>query len=155
MAHRPRRAGVVLGSAVALVLLGSTSAWAYWTTTGSGSGAAAARTFTAPTVSAGTATGPALYPGLAADGTSTGGTLSMVASNPNPFPVTVVVSQNGAAAGCTTPSVTFSGGQFTLAANASAVTKTLPLTLSMGTSSSNDCQGATITVPLTTSSTSN
>lgn len=155
MIRKPRRAAVVIAAAVAVVLLGSTSAYAYWTTLGTGSGAAPAGTFTAPTVSAGTVTGPALYPGLTADGIGAGGTLAMVASNPNPFPVTVTVSQSGPATGCSTPSVTLASGSFTLVANASDVTKTLPFSVSMGTTSSNDCQGATITVPLTSSSTSN
>lgn len=157
MIRKPRRAGMVIAAAIAVVLLGSTSAYAYWTTVGAGSGAAAADTFIAPTVSAGTVEGPLLYPGLSANGTSTGATLAMVASNPNPFPVSVSVSQTPGAAvsGCTTPAVSFSGGTFTLAANTSSVTRTLAYTVSMGTNSSDDCQGKTITIPLTTSSTSN
>ena len=91
MNRRPRRAGVVLGGTVAIILLGSTSAVAYWTTMGSGSGAAAADTFKALTVSARDSHGAGPVPRASrANGTSTGGTLSMVASNPNPFPVTVV-----------------------------------------------------------------
>lgn len=155
MIRKPRRASMVLAAALTVVLLGSTSAYAYWTTLGSGDGAAAAGTFIAPTVNSGTAAGPALYPGMTSAGSSTGGTLSIVASNPNPFPISVLVSQNGAATGCATPAVTFDGGSFNLAAGASNVPLTLPDTLSVGTTSSNDCQGATITVPLTTSSTSN
>jgi hypothetical protein len=155
MNRRPRRAGVVLGGTVAIILLGSTSAVAYWTTMGSGSGTAEAGSFVAPVVSAGTVTGPALYPGLTANGTSAGGTLAMVASNPNPFPVTVNVSQSGPATGCTTPAVTLTSGSFSLPANANSVTTTLPFSVSMGPTSSNDCQGKTLTIPLTTSSTSN
>lgn len=155
MVHRPRRAGVVLGSAVAIVLLGSTSAWAYWTTTGTGSGAAAARTFQAVTVTNGIVSGTLLYPGLTADGTSVGGNLEMTATNPNPFPVTVSVSQDGNATGCTTPDVSLMAGSFTLPANSGAVSRTLTFKVSMGTASSSNCQGATISVPLTTSATSN
>lgn len=157
-AERPRslkrRAAVVVAGTSAAVLVGGT-AFAYWAATGTGSGNAQAGTMSAPTVSAGTTTGSALYPGLTSNGTSTGGTLAMTASNPNPFPITVTVSQSGAATGCTAPAVTFSGGSFTLAANASDVTRTVPFSIAMGAGASNDCQGQTLTVPLTTSSQSN
>lgn len=155
MNRRPRRAGVVLGGTVAIILLGSTSAVAYWTTMGSGSGDAAADTFKDVTVSSGTVTGPLLYPGLTADGESAGGTLSMIVSNPNPFPVSVVVSKSGAATGCSTPDVSLIQDTISVPAGANAQPYTLSYSVSMGTSSSNDCQGATITIPLTTSSTSN
>ena len=155
MNRRPRRAGVVLGGTVAIILLGSTSAVAYWTTMGSGSGAAAADTFKDVEVSSGTVTGPLLYPGLTADGEATGGTLAIVASNPNPFPVSVVVSKSGAATGCSTPDVSLIQGTISVPAGAVSEAYTLPNSVSMGTDSSNDCQGATITIPLTTSATSN
>ena len=153
--HYHRRTAVVFGGAIAVILLGATSAFAYWTTIGSGSGAATAATFVAPTVSSGTVSGTALYPGLTANGTSVGGNLAMTATNTNPFPVNVSVSQSGPATGCATPDVTLSTGSFTLPANSGALSRTLSFKVSMGTGSSNDCQGATITVPLTTTSTSN
>jgi hypothetical protein len=153
--HKAHRPAVVVGAAVAGVLLSGTAAVAYWSVTGTGSGSATSGTMTAPTVSAGTASGTLLYPGLTADGSTTGADLVVTASNPNPFPVTVTLSQNGAATGCATPAVTFRGGNITLLANATAATYKVDRSVSMGTTSSTDCQGKTITVPLTTSSTSN
>ena len=108
----------------------------------------------APTVSAGSASGTQLYPGLTANG-STGGDLVLTASNPNPFPITVTVAASSSASGCSNPDVSFLGGTFSLAANASGVSKTFAKSVSMGTNASNDCQGKTITVNVTTSSTSN
>jgi hypothetical protein len=145
---------VIVGGATAGVLLSATAAVAYWSVTGTGSGSAASGTMTAPTVSVGTTSGTLLYPGLTADGSSTGADLVVTASNPNPFPITVTLSQSGPATGCATPAVTFSGGSFTLEANASGP-RTLSRSVSMGSGASNDCQGKTITIPLTTSSTSN
>lgn len=150
-----RRLAIVAGGTVAGVLLSGTAAVAYWSVTGAGSGTAASTTMGAPTVSAGTASGTLLYPGLTANGTSTGADLVVTASNPNPFPVTVTVAPSTTATGCNTPDVNFSGGTFSLAANASGVTRTISKSVSMGTNASNDCQGKTISVALTTSSTSN
>ena len=150
-----RRGLAALLASVAVFLTGGV-ALAFWLTSGTGSGAAQARAFTAPTVSGGTVTGNLLYPGLTANGTSAGGDLVVVATNPNPFPVTVTVTLNGTVTGCTTPGVSLlAGTSFTLAANDNAVTKTMTNRVSMSTASSSDCQGATLTLPLTTSSQSN
>lgn len=149
-----RRAALVAGGTAVAVLAGGTAAFAYWTTTGSGSGAAAARTMTAPTITAGTVAGD-LYPGLTANGTSTGGTLAVTASNPNPFAVTVTLNSSSSVTGCTTPGVSFLGGTFTLPANASNLTRTVPNSVSMAPGSSDDCQGKSLTVALTTTSQSN
>jgi hypothetical protein len=143
-----RRAAVVAAGTAAAVLAGGGAAFAYWTTTGTGAGAAAASTMTAPTIDAGTVTGE-LYPG------ATDGTLAVTASNPNPFPITVTLHPSTSATGCTTPAISFSGGSFTLAANASSVTKLVSDSVSMGSSASNDCQGQALTVALTTTSQSN
>ena len=104
----------------------------------------------APGVTA-TATAPSaqLYPG------STGGDLEVVATNTNPFPVTVTLASSTSATGCTTPAITFAGGTLTLEGNSGSVARTVPNSVSMGAGASNDCQGATITVALTTSSASN
>ena len=48
--------------------------------------------------------------------------------------------RKSSATGCDTPALSFSGGSFTLAANATSVTKLVEGSVSMG-SSSNDCQG--------------
>lgn len=128
------------------------TAYAVWTSTGTGTGAASARTFQAVSVSAGTAPTGQLYPGLVADGSTVGGDLVVSASNANPFPVTVTVTLDGSPAGCTTTGVTIGApASFTLPANSGTVTRTMSKVLSMSTASSNDCQGATITVPLATS----
>lgn len=159
MKHRHSSGGhrlaVVVGGTVAGVLLSGTAAFAYWSVSGTGSGTAASSTMIAPTVAVGTASGTLLYPGLTADGTSAGGDLVVSASNPNPFPVTVTLAPSTSVTGCTTPDVSFSGGTFTLAANASAASRTIAKSVSMGTNASNDCQGKTLTVALTTSATSN
>lgn len=144
-----RSGAFVLGWATASTLMAGT-AYAVWTASGTGTGAGSASTFQAVTVSAGTAPAGQLYPG----GTNVGD-LVLTASNPNPFAVTVTLSQNGAPTGCTTTGVTLSGTpSFTLPAGASNVPTTLSGVLSMDNTSSNDCQGATITVPLTTSAAS-
>jgi hypothetical protein len=140
-------------TALALALLGGT-AYAVWTSTGTGSGSAAATGFQAVTVNAGSAPAGQLYPGLVANGTSAGGDLVVSASNPNPFPVTVTVTA-GTATGCTTPSVSLGvTASFTLPASSGTVTRTMSKVLSMGTGAGNDCQSATITIPLTTSAVS-
>lgn len=155
MRHLTRR-GLTTGltAALAVVALAGTS-YAVWTSTGTGSGAAAARTFQAVTVTAGTAPAGQLYPGLNANGTTLGGDLVVSASNPNPFPVTVTVSLNGTPTGCTTTGVTIgSAASFQLPASSGTVQRTMTNVLSMSTASSNDCQGQVITVPLTTSAVS-
>ena len=141
---------IVTGAAV-LLLVGTAAAFALWTTAGSGTGGASTGTMQPVTLSTGTVSGTALYPGLTADGTSTGGTLTVTASNPNPFPVTVTVTVASPATGCTTPSVSIPSSvvaSFPLPAHASEVTTSLARVLSMGTDASNDCQGKTLTVPL-------
>lgn len=154
----PRRI-VRAGATVVLACLAASAmggtAYAVWTSGGTGTGAGAASTFQAVTVTAGTAPAGQLYPGLTADGSTAGGDLVVDASNPNPFPVTVTVTLNGSPTGCTTTGVTIGAtAQFTLPANSGTVARTMAKVLSMSTASSNDCQGATITVPLTTSAVS-
>jgi hypothetical protein len=151
IAHRShRRVTIVVAVATVAVVAGGGSAFAFWATTGAGTGAATASTLVAPVITAGTVTGD-LYPGLTANGTSTGGTLAISASNPNPFPVTVTLAPSTSATGCTTPAVSFRGGTLTLPAKASDVSHTFANSMSMGANASNDCQGKPITVVLTTS----
>ena len=146
-----RRLAAVAGGTAAAVVLGSATAYAYWSVTGSGSGSAAASSMSAPVVTAGTVTGASLYPG------KTGATLFVNATNPNPFDITVTVAKpiSGSITGCTSPDVTFSGGSFTVPANTTtAVERTIPNSVSMGNASSSDCQGQTLAIPLTTNSVS-
>lgn len=132
---------------VAGLVAATGTAYAVWSTTGTGTGQARATTFQAVTVTAGTASAQ-LYPGGTGD-------LVVVATNPNPFPVTVTISSIGTVAGCTTPAVTLVGTpSFTLTANQSAASKSMIGALSMGTTSSNDCQGVSLSIPLNTSSVS-
>ena len=143
--------------AVAIFAVAATAgtAFAVWTSTGTGTGTGAARGFQAVTVAAGTAPAGQLYPGLTANGTSLGGDLVVNATNPNPFPVTVTVTLNGTPTGCTTSGVTIGApATFTLPANSGTVQRIMSFVLSMSTASSNDCQNATITVPLNTSAVS-
>lgn len=150
------RRGVAALLVPAAIVFAGGSALAYWLTSGTGTGTAQARTFTAPTVTGGTVTGNLLYPGLTANGTNAGGDLVVVGTNPNPFPVTVTVTIGGTVTGCTTPGVSLlAGTSFTLTANQTSATKTMPFRVSMGTNSSSDCQGATLSIPLSTSSTTN
>jgi hypothetical protein len=139
------------------VLMASAVAFAAWTATGSGSGYAKAGTAQAlTTLDASASVTNTLVPGGSGD-------FAITVSNPNAYPVSVTaVTLNGAAVGsggigaCTTTGVTISQ---------SAIDATLPFTVpagsthtdvvasgaSMGNTSSNGCQGATFTVPVTLS----
>lgn len=136
---------VALGAANAVVLGGGV-AYAVWTSTGSGAGTSKAATLVAPTVTAGTAPAGQLYPGLTANGTSAGGDLVVVASNPNAFPITVTVTGGTfAGTGCTTSGVSIgSAASFSLTANQAATTFALSKVLSMSAAATNDCQGKQI-----------
>ena len=168
---------VVIGAASLAVMAGGT-AYAYWTTTGTGSGTAQARVFTAPTVAAGTAPAGQLYPGLTADGSAVGGDLVLSVSNSNPFPVTITgvsagtgtITASGALvvgaetqpqadAACQassgvsiitkpSPSVTYGTGT-SIPAGATNFAVTVSKVVSMSTASVNECQGATFTLPST------
>lgn len=147
-----RAAVVGIASVGGLTLLTGIS-YAAWSASGTGSGTAKAGTLQAAVVSAGTAPSGQLYPGITANGTSTGGDLVVSASNPNPVPVTVTLT-GGTFAGCTTTGVSLGAtASFTLTANQAATQITIPKVLSMSSASSNDCQGATITVTGLTTST--
>ena len=140
--------------AVVGVLAAGGGAYAYFTSSGSGSGHGSTGTMSTVTLSA-TAGSPStpLYPGGSGD-------VSLEVNNPNSYPVTLVsVSGNGTImpdsghlAGCTTTGVTFSS-QSGLSTNIPASTTNYPVHLSgavsMSTSSSNGCQGATFSIPVT------
>jgi hypothetical protein len=149
-----KRTFVVAVATVAATMAGGSLAYAYWTTTGSGAATAKAATLVAPTITAGTAPAGQLYPGLTANGTTAGGDLVVSASNPNAFPITVTIT-GGTFAGCTTPGVSIgSPATLSLAASAPTAQYTISKVLSMDQTSTNNCQGATITVTnLVTSST--
>lgn len=155
LSRRDTVAAAVIGGLAMSVMTGG-AAYAFWTTTGTGAGSSQAGTMQPVTVSAGTATGTALYPGLTANGSTTGGSLTMTASNPNAFPVTVTVTSTGAS-GCTAPATSIPStlsATFTLPAESTGQTRTVHNVVSMGTDASNDCQGKVITLALATTSVS-
>lgn len=133
------------GTGAAALLLAGGIAYAAWAVLGTGSGTAVPGSTTPLTAVAAVST--ALYPGSSA-------TLTITVSNPNPRPVTVtsidLTDAVTASAGCTTHGVTVNlpatvsvavpaGGSAPVALNDA---------VSMSTSSSSDCQGATFTIPL-------
>jgi hypothetical protein len=151
-----RRLGLVLmvGAAVAL-LIGITggAASAYWSSIGSGSGPASTGTLQPVTVTAfvgGDAPSSTLIPGGSAD-------VVLRVNNPNAYTVTLVsASGNGSItpdashAACTTTGVTFSnqsGLSSPIAASGTTLVD-LPGAASMGITSSNGCQGATFSIPV-------
>lgn len=135
-------------TAVALTGLGST-AYALWTTNGTGSVTTSASTAQALTASPVTVTSGLLYPGATADATIT-------VDNPNPYAVTITsvaggraTSDKGAACDAST-GVAFAtqSGSFVVPAGGSR-TLTLPHAVSMSNASDTSCQGAVFTLPVT------
>ena len=136
---------VTAGTGTLALLMAGGIAYAAWSQTGAGSGTAATGTI-AP-LGAVASLGSSLYPGGSAS-------LTVTVTNPNPRPVTVtsivLTGAVTASAGCTTSglSVTLPGAvSVTVPAGGSAPV-TLTNAVSMSTSSTSDCQGATFTVPL-------
>jgi hypothetical protein len=147
------RARVVTALAVVGVLVAGGAAWGYFTTSGSGAGQATAGTMSTITLSA-TAGSPStpLYPGGTGD-------VSLEVNNPNSYAVTLVtvtgsgsITPDSGHTGCTTTGVTFtnqSGLHASIPASATNYQIRLAGAVSMGSSSSNGCQGATFSVPVT------
>jgi hypothetical protein len=143
----------LVGSAVTVLVLGVVGlVYAAWTASGTGSGYAKAEQAQAlTTVDVSASTTATLYPG------ATGDVLIRI-SNPNPYPVEVTdVTGNGAITpdaghpGCTTTGVTYTdqtGLTIDVPANGETET-TLSNAASMSNASSNGCQGATFTIPVT------
>ncbi|MGO9581815.1 MAG: Ig-like domain repeat protein [Acidimicrobiales bacterium] len=157
--RRWRRAPIVLGAVVALVLgLSAGSAYGYLTTHGSGKGLASTETMKTVTMAtAGTPSTP-LLPG------GTGDVVFSV-TNPNNFPVSLVsvgletdgtITPNAGHSGCATtdgnPVVTLNvpSGDLPVAIPANT---TQPIDLasaaSMDAAATSNCQGATFDIPLT------
>ena len=143
---RPTR--VLVGLAVFVAMgLSSGTAFAYFAAT-SHSGTGSAKAAPSPTItpSASSISGT-LYPGGTAN-------LKVTISNPSSTLVLTVTGVVGAGTvtGCTTPGVNIatptSISPSTLAAGATNVQVTFSGAIQMTTSSSNDCQGATLTVPV-------
>ena len=155
-ASRLGRNTAVVGIGSAAVLIGVTgTAFAVWTSSGTGNAAAKAGTATAlSTVSATTTSLTALYP-------SSTGDVKITFDNPNPYPVTITsVAANGTVTGtggtgaCTTTGVTFTtqtGSWLVPKKNGTDGQATVILTgaVSMSNASDDGCQGATFTIPVT------
>jgi hypothetical protein len=137
---------------VGIFAIGGT-AWAYFTSSGLGSGQGSTGTMSTVTLNA-TAGSPStpLYPGGTAD-------VSLELNNPNAYAVTLrsvtgngTVTPDAGHTGCTTTGVTFTpqtGLTTTIPANANGDRIDLTGAVTMGTSSSNGCQGATFSIPVT------
>jgi hypothetical protein len=149
----------LIGGAITLLILGVVGlVYAAWTTTGSGSGYAKAQSAQAlTTIDVSASTTATLYPGANGD-------VLIKVNNPNPYPVRVTditgtgaITADSGHASCVTTGVTFtdqSGLTFDIAANSSAQT-TLSGTAHMSNASDNGCQGATFTIPVGLSGSSN
>ena len=142
----------IVGGAVTLLVLGVVGlVYAAWTASGTGNGYAKAQSAQALTTVDVSATTPAtLYPG------ATGNVLIRI-TNPNPYPVEVTdITGNGAItpdaghAACTTTGVTYTDQTgLTIDVPASGQTETtLNNAAQMSNASSNGCQGATFTIPV-------
>jgi hypothetical protein len=149
-----RRRMVPLVSAVAILVgISAGSAWAYWSTSGSGSGFAKTESVAAVTVDAATGSpSTGLVPGGSAD-------LVLTLNNPNGSAVTIVgVSENGTVGvvggnGCTAANATVSvpsqTGLSLPVAPGTGVTVHVPNGVSMSGSSDGGCQGASFHIPVT------
>jgi hypothetical protein len=152
---------IILGSMTLIVMVSVGFVYAAWTTNGSGSGYAKAGTASAlTTVDVSATTSASLYPG-------TNGNVTLKINNTNPFAVRVTavslngqqsdIAADGSHSGCTTTGVTFANQSgLTLDVAASTQTEfTLNGAAAMSSSSLNACQGATFTVPVSLTGTSN
>jgi len=158
MRDRTRMRQLVAGLLTLLVFGMVGLVYAAWTTSGSGSGyakAGSAQALTTVDVSASTAA--TLYPGANGD-------VLIKVNNPNPYPVRVTdVTGNGTItadsghATCVTSGVTFTDQHSqTIDIPASSQTQTtLAGAAHMSNASDNGCQGATFTIPVSITGTSN
>jgi hypothetical protein len=149
------RTVVVIGAAIALIVgLSAGAAYAHWSSSGgSGSGSAATGMLQPVTVAAfvgGDAPSSNLFPGGSAD-------VILQVNNPNAYTVTLVavsgngtITPDGGHASCTTTGVTFTnqtGLNATIAASGTTLVH-LPTAATMASTSSNGCQGATFSIPV-------
>jgi hypothetical protein len=129
--------------------VGASAAYGYFTSSGSGSAAGVTATGDqAVTIATNATPGTLLYPGATGD-------LVITATNPNSVPVQITGLTLGTISGCTTPAITLTSPSsgylpFTIPAHASSQRLVIAGALSMGTNASNDCQGVTFTIPLST-----
>jgi hypothetical protein len=157
MGTAPRKR--LIAAATTLLVLGVVGlVYAAWTSNGTGSGYAKAQSGQAlTTVDVSASTTATLYPGANGD-------VLIRVHNPNPYPVRVTdIAGNGAVtadpghASCVTTGVTFtdqSGLTFDIGANGDAQT-ILSGAAHMSNASDNGCQGATFTIPVSLTGSSN
>ena len=137
----------------ALCVLGATTAFAFWSSTGSATGTASTGSVLSLTTTASTPSGATLVPGGSAP-------LVLTVTNPNPMPVVIgsvrldatrAVTATGSAGVCTAPPVTVAATTSVTLAAGSTTTVTVPAAVTLGASASSGCQGATFTIPVTLS----
>ena len=151
--ERRIRGRLVAVLAVVGVLAVGGAAWAYFTSSGSGSGSASTGTMSTVTLNAtaGTPLTP-LYPGGTGD-------VSLEVNNPNAYTVSLVsvtgngpITHDAGHSGCLATGVTFTD-QTGLTKSIPASTNNFQINLagavSMDSSSSSGCQGATFSIPVT------
>ncbi|MDX6651257.1 MAG: hypothetical protein QOJ38_38 [Solirubrobacterales bacterium] len=161
-----RKHKAVAALAAAVAVIGASLVYAAWLATGTGSGYAKAGSAQAlSTVDVSASTAATLYPGGSGD-------VAIKVSNPNSYPVRVTgIALNGSSssiaadsghAACTPTGVSFSdqsGLSIDVPAKSGAVNGTAQTTLSgaaaMSNASVDACQGATFTIPVTLSGSSN
>ena len=147
-----RRLWLLVGAVAALVVgLGGGAAYAYFASSGSGGGTATSNTLQSVTIaSAGTVSSPLLPGGPAANVTFT-------VANPNRYPLTLVsvhgsgsVKADAAHPDCTTTGVSFTdqSPDITIPASQSAYPVDLTGAVSMSAASSDGCQGAAFSIPI-------
>ena len=151
MAWKKIAAAVVIGGGA---LAAAGTAYALWSSTGTGTGQAA--TLSAQTVTVTAVTGTAdLYPGAS-------GKLSFALANPNPYPVTFTAMTPGTItssnpAQCPSSNLTVatfvSGLSLTVAANSTSATLSIPGAATLALSAPDGCQNKTFDVALTLSGT--
>ena len=149
----------IIGFGVPLLVLAVVGlVYAAWTTSGSGSGYAKAGSAQAlTTIDVSASTTASLYPGV-------DGNVLIKIHNPNPYPVRVTdvtgsgtITPDGSHSSCTTTGVTFTDqtGQTIDIAASSDLQTTLTGAAHMSNASSNGCQGATFTIPVSLTGASN
>ncbi|MDX6663486.1 MAG: hypothetical protein QOG09_1588 [Solirubrobacterales bacterium] len=161
-----RKHKAVAALAAVVAVIGASLVYAAWLATGTGSGYAKAGSAQAlSTVDVSASTAATLYPGGSGD-------VLIKVSNPNSYPIRVTgIALNGSNSsiaadsghsGCTTTGVSFSdqtGLSVDVPAKSGGVNGTVQTTLSgaaaMSNASLDACQGATFTIPVSLSGSSN
>ncbi|MGH9008614.1 MAG: hypothetical protein ACRDYF_02070 [Acidimicrobiia bacterium] len=141
---------VAAGVAVGGVVSAAGTAFALWSSTGTGAGRVA--TLTAQTITVTAVTGPAdLYPGAT-------GALTFTLTNSNPYPVTFTAMSPGTitssnAGACPSSNLTVaavpSGLSLTVAGSATSATLTIPNVATLALAAPDGCQTRTFDVALT------